>query len=428
MENDYFDDIFKEGLESAPEYSPTEADVQGMQAKLRAWNTNRKAPFPWWMLFWLLLLCLILSLFFSFFLFSRITKLESTLGESQNTQQQIVQIDTVYYQHIIQQIDTVHQTIYRTEYQFLSSTPLLSFSSFANLNNRPPYYSSTNVNRGPLELILSEYFAGKQLAPVDLHPREEAVVDTVFLDNPSLQTPRSGFRVDFLKRPSPSLSYAPASISGSALLVPTEPRKMPRQNIFQPESFSVGIAGSPLVFPSHTYGGSAFSIGGNVALYFPGNRALSIGGEWLNMNFEVKDNAKFGEFPTVTPANPDDELHEIKSNLSYLQIPLMVYQEFYLSKRIQPNIAAGWVIYRPLQEQITYEFYENAGEYKESLSLSNDQFEWSNLRFLVGLNIDMGRGFYLRPEFMYQYSFSTLEEQLFPLTYSALRFNVRYEF
>lgn len=423
MENDYFDKFFKEGLESAPDFTPTEADIQDMKARLRGGHSNRKGLFPWWMFAWLLLACLLFSLLFSylFFRYKNGTS-DHSVSSTGATNALVLQIDTIYKKEIIQRIDTVYTTIYRTEYRFLSSIPAATSLYLPSFTSQIPIYNYTNIQQNPLEQLLDHYLMAGKSAPLGLAsvPTESESTDEASRQNLSVPV------VSLLNGPPPTLSYASRIEAFRAFVIPFSPPKAPRQNLLQPEGFGGGLGGSPLVLPAHSYGGSAFSLSGYFSVFFPGNRELQVGLDGLNMFFELKEASQWEDFSSVDLDNYDDQIHELKVNLSYLQLPVMIRQQFFLSPRFQPELGLGWVAYRPLSQQLNYEVYSNNGEYKKNLSLSADKIYWSNLRLLIGLNVDLGDRFSLRPEFIYQYDFS--EGPIFPLTYGALQFHANYNF
>ena len=161
----------------------------------------------------------------------------------------------------------------------------------------------------------------------------------------------------------------------------------------------------------------------------PENRSLNIGVELLRENFEAKQASQIALFPAGIPDDPADILSEVKSNFSYLQIPVTLEQRFFIGEKFRPSVQFGFVAYQPIKQQFTYEFVNaSIGEYKNSQSFTDGDFSFDNLRVGAGLDYTFTEKLSAGMQFTYQHGFSQAPNEYFNLRFWAVNFGLQYQF
>jgi hypothetical protein len=440
MENDYFDEKLKRILENAPQFEPTADDLLDMQNRLAGIRAKAAPKSGWWTLAWLLPLFLLLFLLLSLFFIQKINRLEKAIGllEAKTLKNQTVQVDTIFEKRTIYQIDTVYHLVYRTSYEDLPSSwysapkPSL-FQAFITSE----HHVSTNPASTPLERLLRPYQAIDQLAFLETRanssqqkPGEgEVLNETTLFDKTALFDP-----FPLLLNPQTLKPYHPTNYQLLALGdfnfsgTKAKQNRWPDFYYFVPQNISLGLQLSPLLLPTHGYGGSAFNVGVHLVLGFPGKRSMRLGAELLSMDFELKNPEQFTDFPSNDPDQPSAILSEIKPQINYLQVPFVLQQEFYLGPTLNLSLGAGLVALRPVKQTIKYEYISPGGEYYENRNFNDSDFTLNNLRFLLGLNYEINSHLSLEANWLYQRALTSPDDQFFPLNYWALELGTKYSF
>jgi hypothetical protein len=165
-----------------------------------------------------------------------------------------------------------------------------------------------------------------------------------------------------------------------------------------------------------------------LAVQLPRNRSLLVRGQLLNTGFEVKDAAEFVRFPELMPNDPSDVLHELKGQTTFLEVLVGLRQRFFTEASVQPFVTAGIVAYRPLKQQLTYEYLNAGEEYSLGTAISSGAFSMDNLHLGAGVEVPVGRRFVLASEVIYRHGFSIQEDEFFPLRYWALQLGLHHQF
>lgn len=147
----------------------------------------------------------------------------------------------------------------------------------------------------------------------------------------------------------------------------------------------------------------------------------------MSMNFELKNSDRFNQFPIIDPIDPTDRLYELKSRLSYVQIPVSFRQRFRGDKKLRPELSFGLVAYRPLSQRFIYEYLNSSGEYKLRSSFNGGTFSIDNIRLGLGFEYTLWKNVSIRPEARYQRGFSLHTSQYFKLSYWAFNLGIQYK-
>ena len=206
----------------------------------------------------------------------------------------------------------------------------------------------------------------------------------------------------------------------------TDRRVSPFQK-FIPNGLRGAVQLAPLIVPMHDYGGSAFAFGANMEVEFPNYTSMQVGLEMLSMDFEIKNEAQFNDFPLLDADDPNAILHELKPTFTYLQIPIQLRQKFFYQKSVQATLGLGIIASKPLRQRFVYEFIGDGREFKLQQDLRNGNFSINNLRFLMGAEYELGR-LNIAAELMYQHAFSQNEAEYFALKYWGINMNTSYRF
>ena len=206
--------------------------------------------------------------------------------------------------------------------------------------------------------------------------------------------------------------------------------KKPKKNLiyyFQPVGASVGITASTLFanLPHGLEWGSSLGVVGE--LHFMKNVHLQLGVERMSIGFKLEDDGIVGSYPFANPDDPSDVLHEIKGNLSYLQIPIELKKMFRAGKKIQPYFHFGLSAVRPLKQNFDYEYKSFPGEYKTQLNLKDGAFSIGHLRGGIGGAFSFGKKYIAGMGVYYQHGLEIGEGEYFKLRYWGLQANLKYQ-
>jgi len=434
MEDKYFDKKLKKLFESPPEFEPSEAAISDMKTRLQ--QLPKTKGFPWIPL--LLSLLFLLFSFGSLFIYQKYQNLQNQftkLIQSINTTQ--IQIDTVFEKQVIYQIDTIYKTIYQTEYKYINTnTNSIEYKPTLSLFTRPTLFSNLSTTSSPSNDF--RWGLGTYDLPLFATRSDSSLFSNdINNSNPdNYETQKSNSLQKQLKQ-----SFAPMDRAEWLMLdlptpsfpdFPTFPNTYKASKIsllyyFQPQSMSVQGSASPLILPIHDFGGDAFSLGATATLHFPQGRSMNIGLEYLQDKFELKEPVSFDPFPIVDPENPSDNLHELKANLSYLQIPITFQQTFLQKSKLEAAFQLGLVAYRPFRQNFIYEYLNTTGEYKLPLNLKNGSLSVDNLRVGINTSYALSSKFYLNTNLLYQHGFSMNIDEYFLLRYWALNLGIQYQ-
>ncbi|MFK7807944.1 MAG: outer membrane beta-barrel protein [Saprospiraceae bacterium] len=445
MDENYIDKKLKDILESPPEFSPDEAAVADMRRRLGATPPKKRTaifPFLWPLLF----LPLFIGAWFFYKKYEKLEKAFTVLNSKFIDQQNSTHTrDSIFTQQTIYKIDTVYEIRYQVKYlteageersnrnpsQSSYSSYFYYSNRFENSRNSPkniywslgdyrnslfaqsPGSSYFNRGRNPFQNNNSPFF------------KNDISLDKAAANNT--------FDLLLLDRLSPFLKVANNDSTIIARLEDEiEPalakRRIPTKYFFMPSGYTLGVKYSPVVLPITDYGATASAFGIYGGIKFPRNQELTVGVEYLQLNFEIEDAAQISEFPVVAPTDPTDVLHEAKGNFSYLQIPVILSQRFRNGKDFQPRVSAGIVAYRPIAYDFVFEYIDGTGEYKTSTSLKEGSFSADNLRFGVGGEYRFWRKLSANFELQYQHGFSQETTAYFPLRFWGINVGLDYQF
>lgn len=427
MDDNYFDKKLKNLLQSPPDFEPDATAIDDMKARLH--SLPRKKNFPW--------IATLLSLLFLLFLSSSIFFYQkyNHLQEKLTTQFQLQNhTDTIIKTQIIYQIDTVYNTIYHTEY-ITSNTSTLVYNNSSLNQNRFGAYTNTsllNSSRDNYRWSLRNHnfplFATHSDSSFSTL-KANSIVEGLQKEQLAEEL-KNGLspiaKADWMELQSLFPSIYTIPIDYEAIPNHYKKSKVPPIAYFRPQSFSVEAQASPIIIPSHGYDGNTFAFGiyGNIS--FPQRRSMRIGAEYLQTNFELKDQDSYDPFPLVDPTDPTDNLHELKANLSYLQIPISFQQTFLQKEKWSSDFSLGLVAYKPLRQQFIYEYLNNTEEYKLPLDLQQGSFSVDNIRIGLHNTYNLSDKLTLNAAIQYQHGFSLNPSEYFRLRYWGIDMGFRY--
>lgn len=430
MDENYFDKKLKDILESPPSFEPDANAMQLMQQRLRAAQspTKRRGIWPWFLSLFLLLFLLGGGILYSQqkVLTAQVTSLHHQLS--------LITRDTVVEKQIIHHFDTIYTTVYREKYIRLTRpnyTQHLSESSLGDYSYSNPIFSYSGYSRKGL---LSWSLGKRLISLLDENP------DSSFLDQDSSKLTAVLQLDPFAEVLSPidrllfgELARLNATNTLSAKEEGQSPLAISEKGVnplyyFTPTGLKGQFHLSPLLLPSGDLGGTSFEIGAALEIELPQYRTLELGAEWLGTNFEIKDPGKFARFPILDPTDPADVLHELKGALSYLQLRASIRQVLFPKHRWKPHLSVGFVAYRPIRQELTYEYLNGSGEYDLRSVLKGGSFLARNLRLGLGAEIPLSKKMNLLNSIQYQHDFSNDATQFFALQYWALNFGINYNF
>ena len=133
---------------------------------------------------------------------------------------------------------------------------------------------------------------------------------------------------------------------------------------------------------------------------------LEAGLELLHFSFELQDENHFGDYPSLLPDAPSDNLQDIYVTLDYLQLPLTL--KYFLNPKrttLQPYFKAGAVLRQPRRQSFDYEFVGSGDTYYLPFYIRDDGIYLSSLRGGAGLAIPITRNWGLYTEALYHYDY-----------------------
>jgi hypothetical protein len=184
---------------------------------------------------------------------------------------------------------------------------------------------------------------------------------------------------------------------------------------------------TPFLVNANNPSGSRHQAGIAANVQIPQYRSISVGAEWVQARFELKDPEDTGSYPVINPDSPSDVLHELKGNLNYLQFPIMLQQGFGKNEKWKPFLKAGIVAIKPLQQGFVYEYFDGGGEYKRRANLNTGQLAIQHARLGLGVDYLWKEKWLFRPEFIYQHEWATPSPTYWSMQYWTLRFGIGYQ-
>ena len=432
MDDNYLDKKLKDILQSGSQFEPDAAAMHDMQKRLRVVQPAKKNRYGLPILLSILLLFLLSSLGLTY---KKQMILSQQVQDLNHQMSQITQQDSIINSHIIYQIDTIYQVVYQQKhvsspglsvaklpfFTYHPTTPFITSNSGQLLGQTLNTDTRWSLTKNGLSLLDipsgSSFFESATQEKQDL---PEAIHYT------SLLEPLTG---PSLKKLAGHNSTNPSLLSKIDYdFLTVRKNKVKPAYYFIPSGFTAELNASPLLFPTHDFGGSAYSFGAKGSVELPQGRALEVGVELLNMDFELKDNPeKFSIFPVANPNDPTDVLHELKGNLRYVQIPVSIRQRFMSNRKFRPSVALGLVAYRPLRQRFVYEYIDATDEYKLENTFTIGSFSVDNIRVALGFEYSLGNRISIEPELQYQSGSSLNANEYFKLRFWAGNIGLKYK-
>lgn len=440
MEDNYLDKRFKEILENPPQMEPPDAAIEDMRRRLTGEGEQQKTGFvlPLW---WPLLLGIPLLLSGVFF-FQKNQTLNQRFDEL-NLQLTEIQKDTLINKTVIYQIDTIYNIIYK---DVIIERRYEQMEGLVNEAGTPSIFSKDNFNLfgknsgeesnlwiGGAERshFQSGFFLQSNIAQSNKfglkNPTHPLLSDKEVMD---VEVSKNIAALDFLDLKYLTTDGLAANLTDK-LNDAKPPILKPKKNpiyYFQPVGASIGIHAAPYLsanLPDGFVPGNAFGI--SAEIHFIKNFHLRLGVERLGVKFELKDDGIGTLYPITNPDDPLDVLHELKGNLSYLQIPIELKKRFRDGKVFQPYFQFGLVAVRPLIQDFRYEYINSSGEYKKRQKLKNGAFTVDHFRGGFGGEFLFAKKYYAGIGAYYQHGLSIGEGEYFKLRYWGLQANFRYQ-
>ena len=429
MEDNYFDEKFKNILENPPEFEPGAEAIADMHRRL----DGRQDPRRRWLipLWWLIPLLLLPFLIGNIFFFIKYKNLNQKLNDITLHQQDTTNRNFVTYHY-----DTIYTVIYQDSIvkryyeQKITLPQTFDFSYFPNYSSPFGLYGKpgsgfNTYNPQPFAFHFSEVRNRLWREQNLLDPEEEGGIPAGWSKEPLADIDGRPFRG--LKLPKRFLDYK-SLLEKSDWEYP-EPKVNPIY-YFSPQGASVGLSGMPVVVGQGTtasYNGT--NLGITAALSFREGIELQVGAERLAIGFELKETSTFEDYPILPPDDPMDILKEIYVDFTYFQVPIVFKKHFRLEKNFRPFFGVGMVAQRPLKQQFRYEYIGGAlGEYKKNQSFSEGDFSINNIRGSLGAHYQLGKRISAQAEGVYQYGFDQGIGEYFPLRFGALNLGLKYHF
>ncbi|MFK7937448.1 MAG: outer membrane beta-barrel protein [Saprospiraceae bacterium] len=444
MEDNYFDDKLKKILQSPPDFEVDEGAIANMHRKLDAENMGRPHRGLMSYIWWLLPLVLLPFLGGGIFLFNKYQNLQEQF-EQLTQQVQTVRLDTVTHKHIIYQYDTIYNVIYQEV-----AVPRYSSAAISSFSNT--FSSSVSTNAPNSSSFLSSSFDNRNLPPPtnarnneQLGFRYARLLAAHHYRQTLSATSNNASRPIFAWDRSPLSGIDYASLLGKQVesetphLINWEDYEIPpffdkrsmRVNpayYFIPQGFNVGLQGNPINVISTNVGnafGSNFGVSG--ALAFHNDVALELGVERLGVRFELTDVNNLQNYPLLPANDPVDLFKELKANLTYLQIPILLTKHFRSEADFRPFIGLGIVAQRPWKQDFEYEYISGVnGEYSLTENLTEGEFSINNIRARLGARYYLGKQLSLTGAAQYQYGFNQGVGEYFQLRYWGLNLGMQY--
>lgn len=133
---------------------------------------------------------------------------------------------------------------------------------------------------------------------------------------------------------------------------------------------------------------------------------LEAGLELVHFSFELQDEKHFGDYPSLLPDAPSDNLQDIYVVMDYIQLPFSA--KYFLNPKgtaLQPYFKAGAVLRQPRKQNFAYEFIGLGEAYYHPLTIRNDDIYLSSLRGGAGLAVAITRNWGLYTEALYHYDY-----------------------
>lgn len=416
------DDAFKKILENHPDFEPTQMDLDDMKKRLDEAEQppGKVRPMGWW------LPVLLLPLFLATgYLFIQNQKLNAALQQvnTQITEQQ--QVNTTIENQTTYVFDTIYRTTYIDKvverdkrnssanyfqtgeasaliYQ-LDKLRAFAFNPPNSLNNEEAN-AATFASRNSILTTGNNSFNGNNLGwtalqrfnfiedqkqqSSDIAGSDESVfkpTEAVFIPTNFAYLPeRTGKRKLFLDDLDTYFEY-------------TKRRRSPMYH-FRPKGLRVGADWSPLGVA--TFSGDQANVGISVygvsaEVEFSDNFRFQTGARVSSVNYEEKDIANIGDFPTIAPDNPGDLFKEYKIEFIQLQIPLAFKYLWNRNKKIRPFASVGLVASLPLQQNFIAEYIGTSlAEYTKSANQREGEFSIKNIHGAFGMEYNIYKKLY----------------------------------
>lgn len=394
MENIYDEQKIKSILESPPDLSPQPADEEDMRRRLQFLPKAPHRRYFWWL--WLLLPFILGGVYLGW----RLLELEAAYTELNRKILETRRVDTLFSTQTIYQVDTVYRTIYQQRIQKVY-VPTFNYQSVGFRTQRstaefPGFWARSKESLGVIGT-----FGGASLLP----PLRLSVVPNISVVQDA--SSRWGTLDTILAKKPILISLDQTKKWGLQKWVEQEESGVKPIYYFQPKEYSLGIEGSPVMLPTHVFGGTGFLVGLTGTIDFPAGQSLEVGLHWLKTNFETKDPSTFEQFPVVQGPSASDVLYEIKDYAQYIQIPIRIGQAFRVGKKFQPRLMAGLVAYRPINHRLEYEFNTaNAEEVKLEEIFRGSSWQIDQLELGVGAKVALWKNWQIQTNLRFQQGLS----------------------
>lgn len=443
MEKHNTDDLFKKMLEHPPPMKPDMAALEDMNRRLdeaEAAKQNRKGVFFWW-LFPLLLLPFLLG---TCFFYIKYQTAQKTINEL-NLQLTDSSIDTINQTIVIQQFDTIFNTIYQDVIvQRIQDKPAAILAA-----NSTTFGASFLPNSGNnyFNSVIADVF--NTFVKISSHPSQSDLVR----NGKAVSLSTMGSMLEETKgtnssiaannwstiEPIPSLSLLGERFNKAQLLPLSDHffalSAKNNENInplwyFIPTGFQAGINWNPISrinLPGSNNNAKTIGLTGEIE--FTKNTRLQFGIDYLNVPLKAESIETLNQFPSMMPNDPADILNELYGNFKYLQIPITLKYVFQPNKKWKPSIGIGMIARLPIKEQLKYEYISaQTGEYSLFQELPASGFTTKNWRASIGLEYRLYKQISIQGEGFYNHEFGTSTNPYFKLRYGGLNIGLKYKF
>ena len=412
MEHNDFDEKIKDLLNDPPLQHPRPAVIEQFQKQLKA-QRNRPKWSTWWPL--LLLLPILLGMAD---LYRQNKKLANEIASFEVNSTRIFVEDTIVNKIVIYQVDTVFSTIYIERRQVENQA--LDLASFYGPESRVSFpsllaRSENRFNRfGAISLgSKSPLFNENKSILVSSSLTNLGQENDQGIENKGLPDLSSFPILPTFQRPNALISNKTSSLNYYPIPFANQAKKTKNQAFFfKPTGISIGAHVAPIVLPSTSAEGKGILGGIELQIAYPGARSLSLGLELLDTELEFKTEESFMGFEIPIPNNPSDVVKEIKVSQSFIQVPLMLHQGFFISPSVEANIGLGLVAHRLNRQSSKYEFLGINEEYGRTVEDDAGTFLLNTLRYKLGGNIQLSSRFTIEPQIQFQHELNTSEGEI----------------
>lgn len=456
-----FNKNMRDILENPPNLQPSAKKMEQMRQKIRAANAPAVAAVPtrgfaWW--FVPIALCsAILGGGLVYWLMPKYDGQQIETLKQEVAALQESRPDTVFVNNTIYRIDTISKTIYQKEYiERVANNDNVTFKDFLSLKNGLTNTTNSTLRLHELDAFSrwSERLSGRGYTPLFGKPtggilsnyqdtdsdkyglnlaEKETTLGANLMDNKLSTLDEIPLLTleDIASMNKMRFGFDDLAMYTSNTPLPTKLKKS-RKYInplayFVPTGGQIGLKIGNIGLLNVPNGSSRnLLLGMSGELQFSKNLRLIGGLEKIGVSYVVTNSSFFGDYPTIHPDDPNDQLHEIYVDLDYLQVPIGLKYIFRTDKKMRPYMSMSLVARQAKRQHLTYEYISMFQEYYVARTFKSSPFTQQAWRAGVGFEYDLGKGFNLNVEGMYNRDYDLNVYEFVKLNHWGVQVGVNY--